>query len=353
MDTALGLQISARGLGQPPHPMKVLIVTEPAMLADPKDERLARLVGAVAPLGAVTLLVMGKEAVDGREPPLHWRGVAEQIRLTGQQTAQQSGEPPWSAEDMAQWILRMAGGFSHIVAAASTLGAEVLPRVAALLDRAMVTGVVQICAADVFVRPILAGNALTTVQVTGQPVFLTLQPSAFAPAAYTDPPLPPAQIPAPGLNGTLGLSRLLARTGPPAHSGQIRRTELSSAAVVVAGGGGLEKGGSFALIESLAHCLGAAVGASRGAVDAELAPIAWQIGQTGQIIAPELYIGIGISGAVQHLAGIKGAKTIVAINQDPTAPLMRIADFSLEADLYEAVPALIGILQNKCPPRQE
>ncbi|MBF0462021.1 MAG: electron transfer flavoprotein subunit alpha/FixB family protein [Magnetococcales bacterium] len=312
--------------------MKILLITEPAMHTDPTDERLARLVGAVAPWGDVTLLLTG-----GQWPTTTaWAGVTDCIVID------QADLADWPSEDLATLIVALAGDFSHIVAAASTFGATVLPRVAALLNRAMVTGVQKICAPDTFIRPVRAGNALATVQVSG-PVCLTLHPSSFAPMARIDTASIPIRhvVPSPGMQA--GLSRLLERI--PILRG--KRPDLASAQVVVAGGGGLAKAGHFAMIEALADTLGAAVGASRAAVDAEWAPSAWQIGQTGHIIAPDLYIGIGISGAIQHLAGIKEAKTIVAINHDPTAPLMCVADFALEADLYEAVPALIQAWQDR------
>ena len=318
--------------------MKTLIVPDPTWQENPTDEQLARLVGAMAPWGECALLVAAETWPDDGGSRIEWAGVTEWIVVA------QGGVTDWPAANWVRRIVSLAGDFSHIVAAASTFGSTVLPQVAARLDRAMVTGVQRIQSPDTFVRPVLAGNGLATIRATGQPVCLTLHLAGFAPAARINQPTPRIRhLTAPLLVDGSG-ARLLART--PIVRGQ--RPDLASARVVVAGGGGLAKAGHFALIEALADTLGAAVGASRAAVDAELAPTAWQIGQTGHIIAPDLYIGIGISGAIQHLAGIKGAKTIVAINHDPSAPLMRVADFALEADLYEAVPALIRAL--KTPP---
>lgn len=328
-----------------PSTGRVLLLLDPALSANPADERLARLIGAVAPLGPSTLLVVGLPSPTLRAALTAWSGVSELIVVTGAEQGLNPLSADWPTENIAALIVSLAGNFSHIVAIASTFGSTLLPRVAALLDRAMVTGVLHICTANTFLRPVLGGNGVARVRAVGEPICLTLQPACFAPAQPVDQPWVPIRYVTPTAEFSLGLSRLLERL-PVAQS---QRPDLASARVVVAGGGGLVKAGDFALIETLAEILGAAVGASRGAVDAELAPGCWQIGQTGHIIAPDLYIGIGISGAIQHLAGIKDAKTIVAINQDPTAPLMRVADFALVADLHEAVPALITALRSQRP----
>ncbi|MBF0400096.1 MAG: electron transfer flavoprotein subunit alpha/FixB family protein [Magnetococcales bacterium] len=319
---------------------RVLMLVEAALYSDPTDKRLSQLLGAVAVLGPSVLLVTGSPSPTLLASLCSWSGVAEVILVDETASGPEPLRTDWPPEDLAALIVSMAGNFSHIVAASSSLGSTVLPRVAARLAGTMVTGVQQICAADTFIRPLLAGNGLATLRVSGHPICLTLHCAGFAPALQTTQPAAAIRTVTAARATKLGLSRLLERL--PVERGL--RPELASARIVVAGGGGLAKADGFDLIEALADRLGAAVGASRGAVDAELAPSGWQIGQTGHIIAPQLYIGIGISGAIQHLAGIKDAKTIVAINQDPSAPLMRIADLALEADLFQAIPALLQAL---------
>ncbi|MBF0162094.1 MAG: electron transfer flavoprotein subunit alpha/FixB family protein [Magnetococcales bacterium] len=330
---------------------KILVITESALVTDATEQSVARLVGAMAPWGEISLLGMGQgEQPAGDLLSIPWAGVTEWLEMAPQGIGEAEPWMRWSREALVDHIVSLAGRFTHIVAAASEEATTVLALVAARLQRGMVTGVQKICAADTFVRAILAGNALATIQVQGQPVCLTLHPAAFAAATRLVREVPRVRLSAPP-GRHLSLPRLLL----PAHASRRqseagRRPDLACARVVVAGGGGLERAGSFALIEALADALGGAVGASRGAVDAELAPNTWQIGQTGHIIAPEIYIGIGISGAIQHLAGIKGAKTLIAINHDPAAPLMQVADIAWQADLYEAVPSLIEALRSKTIP---
>ncbi|WP_193771105.1 electron transfer flavoprotein subunit alpha/FixB family protein [Candidatus Magnetaquicoccus inordinatus] len=303
--------------------MAVLLLLEPEWLARTEDDRLDRLVTASACCGAITLFWLG--ALNETICP-SWAAVEKQYFV------QLSAGEELSVEALAASLAQEAKGYSHILVADSPRGLSLLPRLAALLDRPMLSGVQEIVRPDTFVLPILSGHLSSTVQVAAMPICLAVQPYAFAPA----PRLPSAA-------GTLipfvlpawpQAARLLQRL-PLANSD---RPDLACAKRVVAGGGGLLKEGSFALIEQLAERLGAAVGASRAAVDGGLVPSTLQIGQTGQVIAPDLYIGIGISGSIAHLAGIKQAKTIVAINCDPLAPLMQIADWSLQGDLYEIIP---------------
>ncbi|MBF0184998.1 MAG: electron transfer flavoprotein subunit alpha/FixB family protein [Magnetococcales bacterium] len=303
--------------------MAVLLLAEAEGLRQEGDSRLDRLVAAMAPLGEVTVLWLGEVA--GQVLP-HWQPVVAHWSLSS------AGAEGVCPEAVAAWLVGQVEPFSYLAMADSPLGVTLLPRVAALLARPMLTGVQRICSADTFVLPRLSGHMLATVQVSGLPVCLTLQPFAFAAQPREAAPAPPLhRFTCPPWPGG---ATLLQRT--PLQNND--RPELATARRVVAGGGGLIAGGSFALIETLAERLSAAVGASRAAVDAGLQPSTAQIGQTGQVIAPDLYIGIGISGSIPHLAGIKQAKTIVAINSDPLAPLMQIADWSLQGDLYQLLP---------------
>ncbi len=235
------------------------------------------------------------------------------------------------AEPIADLIVSLAGDYDHIVAAATTSGKNILPRVAALLDVMVISDVTAIISADTFERPIYAGNAIQTVQSTDGKKVISIRTTGFEAAA---------------LDGS-SLVEKIAAAGDPGLSSWVEdkvqssdRPELTSAKIVVSGGRGVGSAENFALIEQLADKLGAAVGASRAAVDSGYAPNDWQVGQTGKVVAPDLYIAIGISGAIQHLAGMKDSKVIVAINKDEDAPIFQVADYGLVADLFEAVPAL-------------
>lgn len=314
--------------------MSVLILVDP-LPGDAEESRVARLVGAARELpGPVALLV-----IDAEEGPRCQRlatldGVSQLLRL-----APAAPDQPPEPEALAEWLTARHAEHTAILAAASPFGAEIIPRVGGLLGITPLTGVVGIGPDHTFIRPTHAGAALARIRSRSALKLLTVQPWAFAPVATGTTPAPVRAV------GTLagsGLSRSLGVTTIQRPPGQ---PELTGARIVVAGGAGLEKGRDFQPVEALAAALGGAVGASRGAVDAGLAPADRQIGQTGHVIAPELYIGLGISGAVQHLAGIKAAGCIVSINTDPGAPLSSVADLSLVADAREAVPALIRALQ--------
>lgn len=238
------------------------------------------------------------------------------------------------AENLGSLVVELvqANQYSHVLASASAAGKNLLPRVAALLDVAQISDVVEVLSLDTFVRPIYAGNALVTVQSRDVVKVLSIRSSAFAAPSQSGGS---AIIEPVDQSTDLGLSRFIGA--------QLRETEgvdLGTARIVISGGRGMGNGANFQLLDKVADKLGAAVGASRAAVDAGFVANDMQVGQTGKIVAPELYIAVGISGAIQHLAGMKDSKIIVAINKDEDAPIFRVADYGLVADLFEAMPAL-------------
>ncbi|TKB50827.1 electron transfer flavoprotein subunit alpha/FixB family protein [Ferrimonas aestuarii] len=290
----------------------------------------AKAVGAASKIGGdVHLLIAGDQVASAAEQGAALAGVTKVLVADNGCYQHQLAEP------MADLIVDLASDYSHIIAVASAKGKDILPRVAALLDVAQHSDLVAIESEDTFVRPIYAGNALATVQSLDAIKVLTIRGSAFDAVAEQAP----AAIEAVDIVKENTLSSFVSE-----ELVQSERPELGAARVVISGGRGLGSGENFAIIEALADKLGGAIGASRAAVDAGFVANDLQVGQTGKIVAPELYIAVGISGAIQHLAGMKESKVIVAINKDPDAPIFQVADYGLEADLFEAVPKLTELL---------
>ena len=286
----------------------------------------AKAVTAAKQLGDVTILAAGGSAAAAGEAAAKIDGVSKVL------VAEDASLGHRLAESTAALIVSLADDYEHIVAPATTDAKNVMPRVAALLDVMVISDASGVVDANTFERPIYAGNAIQTVKSLDAKKVVTFRGASFDAA---------------GEGGSASVEIVSAAADPGLSSwvedkvAASDRPELTSAGVVVSGGRGVGSEDDFALIEKLADKLGAAVGASRAAVDSGYAPNDWQVGQTGKVVAPDLYVAVGISGAIQHLAGMKDSKVIVAINKDEEAPIFQVADFGLVADLFEAVPALI------------
>ncbi len=304
------------------------------LIADVNDgtlavDAVAKTLSAVAGLGEVHVLVAGT----GGEA-----AAAEAATLSGVSRVLFADDHAYChgmAESTAALVVSLAGNYSHICGAATAFNKNVLPRVAALLDVMVISDAVAVIDAETFERPIYAGNAVQTVKSVDAIKVFTVRTATFT-AVAAGCSAPVEKIGGPG---EAGLSAWVAD-----KTASSDRPELTSAGIVVSGGRGVGSKESFDLIEGLADKLGAAVGASRAAVDSGYAPNDWQVGQTGKVVAPQLYVAVGISGAIQHLAGMKDSKVIVAINKDEEAPIFQVADYGLVADLFTAVPELIAKL---------
>ncbi|RYH04333.1 electron transfer flavoprotein subunit alpha/FixB family protein [Salipiger sp. IMCC34102] len=296
-------------------------VTDGALSVDATGKAVA----AVKSLGDVTVLCAGASAAEAAAEAAKIDGVSKVLCAEDEALGHRLAEPT------ADLIVKLAGDYSHIAAPGTTDAKNVMPRVAALLDSQILSEVTAIVDADTFERPIYAGNAIQTVKSSDATKVMTIRTAAFDAAEMTGS----ADVENIDAAGNPGLSEWIED-----KVAESDRPDLTSAGTVVSGGRGIGSEEDFAMIERLADKLGAAVGASRAAVDSGYAPNDWQVGQTGKVVAPELYVAIGISGAIQHLAGMKDSKIIVAINKDEEAPIFQVADYGLVADLFEAVPEL-------------
>ncbi len=281
--------------------------------------------------GDVHVLIAGENAAEAAKQAAQITGVAKVLHADAPQLGEQLGE------NIAAQVLAIAGNYSHILFPATAHGKNVAPRVAAKLDVAQISDITKVDSADTFERPIYAGNAIAIVQSADKIKVITVRTTAFDPAAAT------------GGGAAVESTAAVADSGKSSFVGRevtkSDRPELTAAKIIVSGGRAMGSSDKFnEVLTPLADKLGAALGASRAAVDAGYAPNDWQVGQTGKIVAPQLYVACGISGAIQHLAGMKDSKVIVAINKDPEAPIFSVADYGLEADLFTAVPELVKAL---------
>ena len=304
--------------------MAILILAEHDN-AELKPATLNAVTAAAEIGGDLTLLVAGSGCAAVAEQAANVAGVARVLVADAPEYTNAL------AENVAFLLTELASAYSHVMAPATTSGKNIMPRAAALLDTQQISDISEVIDAETFVRPIYAGNAMATVRSSDAIKVITVRTTAFAAAGEGGS----AAIQTVEAKGDSGLSSYVG-----SELSDSARPELTSARIVISGGRGMQSGENFRIIESVADRLGAAVGASRAAVDAGYVPNDYQVGQTGKVVAPELYIAVGISGAIQHLAGMKDSKVIVAINKDEEAPIFQVADYGLVADLFKAVPEL-------------
>ena len=308
--------------------MSVLVLAE----HDNEDLKPATLntVSAAQALGEVTILIAGSDCDSVAKTAAKITGISKV--LLADSPAYANG----LAENVANLLVSISEGYGYLLAPATTSGKNIMPRVAGLLDVAQISDVTTVVNDDTFERPIYAGNAIATVQSSDSVKVITVRTTSFEMANANDGSAPIENI---DINEDPALSSFVEQKLTVSE-----RPELTSAGIVVSGGRGMQSGDNFPMLEEIADKLGAAVGASRAAVDAGFVPNDYQVGQTGKVVAPDLYIAVGISGAIQHLAGMKDSKVIVAINKDEEAPIFQVADYGLVADLFDAIPALSAAL---------
>jgi electron transfer flavoprotein alpha subunit len=309
--------------------MSILVIAE----HDHKSIKGATLntVAAAAKIGGdIAVLVAGSGCAEAGNAAAAIAGVKKAIVCDGAPYAEHL------AENLAALVVSMAGSYTHILVPATAFGKNVAPRIAALLDVQQISEIVSVQSPDTFVRPIYAGNALATVQSNDKVKVITVRATGFDAVAATGGA---GAVEAVAAQADTGLASLVGR-----ELTKSERPELTAARAIVSGGRGMGSAENFKVLEPLADRLGAAMGASRAAVDAGFAPNDWQVGQTGKIVAPDLYVAIGISGAIQHLAGMKDSRVIVAINKDEEAPIFQVADYGLVGDLFQVVPELVKTL---------
>ncbi|MFC3106792.1 electron transfer flavoprotein subunit alpha/FixB family protein [Undibacterium arcticum] len=312
--------------------MTVLVIAEHDN-ASLKGSTLHTVTAAIQCGGEVHLLVAGHHCGAAAEAAAHIAGVTKVL------VADAPAFADGLAENVAAQVLALAGGasghYTHILAPATAYGKNILPRVAARLDVGQISEITKVDAPDTFERPIYAGNAIATVQSSDAVKVITVRSTGFDSAATGGSAAVESVAAVADAGQSVFVEREVAKSDRP---------ELTAAKVIVSGGRGMGSADNFKILEPLADNLGAAMGASRAAVDAGYVPNDWQVGQTGKIVAPQLYVAVGISGAIQHLAGMKDSKTIVAINKDPEAPIFSVADYGIVGDLFELVPQLVDEL---------
>jgi electron transfer flavoprotein alpha subunit len=309
--------------------MSILVVAEHDNTSL-KPATLVAVAAAQAIGGDIDVLVAGSGCAGVGEAAAKVEGVSKVL------VADNAAYANSLAENIAELVVELGSGYSHILAVTTTSGKNFMPRVAALLDVAQISDITGVVSEDTFERPIYAGNAIATVQSSDAIKVLTVRGTAYD------------GVPAEGGSATIENIDIVKDAGLSTwvkdEIAKLERPELTAASIIISGGRGMQNGENFAMLESVADKLGAAIGASRAAVDAGFVPNDMQVGQTGKIVAPDLYIAVGISGAIQHLAGMKDSKVIVAINKDEDAPIFQVADYGLVADLFKAIPELDSLL---------